>query len=125
LEGGKGVIWTANTTNTFLSSQTFSVGINIKSFSKCMNLFHYLDYAAGDLVLCACSQLMLTTEVANAFISEFTIVQAIEFKLWDPGGCFIVHVEVVAIILHHYLDFNLEVKVDFNGGSNVMIQNNI
>lgn len=62
---------------------------------------------------------MLTTEVANAFISEFTIFQAIEFKLWDPGGCFIVlivHVEVVTIILRHYLDFNLEVKVDFNGG---------
>lgn len=37
LEGGKGVLWTANTTDTLLSSQAFSVGININSFSKCMN----------------------------------------------------------------------------------------
>jgi hypothetical protein len=37
LEGGKGVVWTANTTDTLLSSQAFSVGIDIKSLSKCMN----------------------------------------------------------------------------------------
>lgn len=65
---------------------------------------------------------MLTTKAANAFICEVTIFQVVEFKLWDAGGCILVHVEVATIFPHHYLAFNLEDRVDFNGGSNVMIQ---
>lgn len=51
---------------------------------------------------------------------------------WDPGGCFLVHwkgpldlkVTWKDIISAKQLclSFKLEDKVDFNGGSNVMIQ---
>jgi hypothetical protein len=66
---------------------------------------------------------LLVLTIANAFICESTIFQAVEFKLWDPGGCFIVHVEIATIILHYYLDFNLEDKVGFKGDDIVMSQN--
>ncbi|CAJ2628340.1 unnamed protein product [Trifolium pratense] len=44
-----------------------------------------------------------------------------QFIQWDPGGCFIVHVEVATIILHHFLDFNLEDKVCLHRGDSDMI----
>lgn len=52
-------------------------------------------------------------------------------KKWDPGGCSLVHEEVMlnleltlgvtTLIQQLYLHFNLEVKVDFKGDGNVMI----
>ncbi|CAJ2668679.1 unnamed protein product [Trifolium pratense] len=44
-----------------------------------------------------------------------------QFIQWDPSGCFIVHVEVATIILHHFLDFNLEDKVCLHRGDSDMI----
>jgi hypothetical protein len=44
---------------------------------------------------------------------KFTILEVVEFKLWDRGGCFIVPADVATVILHHYLNFNLEDNVNF------------
>jgi hypothetical protein len=60
---------------------------------------------------------------------------SLHFKQWDPGGCYLVNREssldlerLEKLLISFdtvYFGFNLEDKVDFNGGSNVMIQNNI
>jgi hypothetical protein len=53
---------------------------------------------------------------------------SLQFAQWDPGGFCSVHWKASLNLEAYYfttncLSFNLEDKVDFNGGSNVMIQN--
>jgi hypothetical protein len=84
----------------------------------------------------SCSLLILTVKEDNAFICELPVFQQVKFKQWDPGGeCSLVYVEGPLDYENNMesccyqftplLYSNLEDKVDFNGGSNVMIQYSI